>query len=439
MSITPHIQEPTFAARLWQSLRGKGFAAGVMMLAGGTALAHVITVIASPILTRLYSPEDFGVLAVFVALFAPLLAVASGRYEQAIPLPREEREAADLLALSVIVAALASLLAAGCLWLAGAPLARLLGVPGLDAYLWLLPPAVLGGAVYAALGTWTMRRKAYRRVAATRFSQSLLRAAAQCLLGWWNWHPWGLLAGEALGQMGGSATLAAASWREDAAALRGVSWSGMGRAAVEHARFPLVTVPTTLLSTMGFMLPCLLLPPLFGAAPAGLFLMSMRLAGWPAGWIGAAVSQVLYNEAAHDGEDAVRTRRRFWRITLHLSIPAVAGAILMLAAPLWAEWLLGANWREAGWVLAALSPVLVGRLIVSPLIPLYNVYGRQHVHLAIEVVRGVLVIGTLVGGAVAGWGLVPTVAAFSLAMMALHAAHWWILWRLLARLTGPVK
>ena len=40
------------------------FARGVSVLVGGTAGAQLLTILAAPLLTRLYGPEDFGLVAV---------------------------------------------------------------------------------------------------------------------------------------------------------------------------------------------------------------------------------------------------------------------------------------------------------------------------------------------------------------------------------------
>src|SRR5690606_42020419 len=55
------------------------FARGVSVLVGGTAGAQMILVLAAPLLTRLYSPEDFGVLAVYVGLLAIAAVVSRDR------------------------------------------------------------------------------------------------------------------------------------------------------------------------------------------------------------------------------------------------------------------------------------------------------------------------------------------------------------------------
>jgi len=102
------------------------FARGVSVLVGGTAGAQVLTVLAAPLLTRLYSPEDFGLLAVSASLLALIGVISSLRYELAIPLPE-----ANVAALSLILVGLRALLTGVLVWQLGAAIADLLGVPAL--------------------------------------------------------------------------------------------------------------------------------------------------------------------------------------------------------------------------------------------------------------------------------------------------------------------
>ena len=79
------------------------FARSVSFLAGGTAAGQAITVLAAPLLTRLYSPEDFGLLAVYTSLLMTIGVIASLRYQLAIPLPKSDEEAAHVVVLSLFI------------------------------------------------------------------------------------------------------------------------------------------------------------------------------------------------------------------------------------------------------------------------------------------------------------------------------------------------
>lgn len=73
------------------------FASDVLKLVGGTAIAQDLSVLSSPLLTRLYGPEAFGIIAIFTAITGIISVMACLRYEQAIMLPKRDEEAANFL------------------------------------------------------------------------------------------------------------------------------------------------------------------------------------------------------------------------------------------------------------------------------------------------------------------------------------------------------
>src|SRR5271170_6511034 len=79
-----------------------GFARSVSILAGGTAVAQALAIAASPVLTRLYKPSDFGELQIFISLMGLALVAASGRYEVALLLPEDEQSSIDILGLAIL-------------------------------------------------------------------------------------------------------------------------------------------------------------------------------------------------------------------------------------------------------------------------------------------------------------------------------------------------
>ena len=76
------------------------FFRSVIVVASGTAMAQLITMAFSPVITRLYGPEAFGVLGTFVAFTHILSPLAGLTYPAAIVLPKEDSEAECLVRLS---------------------------------------------------------------------------------------------------------------------------------------------------------------------------------------------------------------------------------------------------------------------------------------------------------------------------------------------------
>ena len=148
--------EPTVRPALarplrWLSTPSGGFARHVMTLASGTAIAQLLLVLATPILTRLYTPADYGTLAVYASTLTVLLVLASLRYESAVPLPEDEDVAGSVLAIALLVLAGMVMLVSVLVWLAGDAFVARANAQRLRPYLWLLPVGLLGAGAYQAL------------------------------------------------------------------------------------------------------------------------------------------------------------------------------------------------------------------------------------------------------------------------------------------------
>jgi O-antigen/teichoic acid export membrane protein len=403
------------------------FAGRVTVLTSSTALAQLVTFLVAPLLTRLYSPSDFGSLAVFAGLLGPLLVLATWRYEQAIVLPKEDATAANVVALVLAIAAGMSSLVAFVTWTWQAEIAVVFRVPQLAGYVWLLPLSLFGSALYAAFSYWTLRKRRFGRIGVTRVGQGIARAAAQCVMGMFQIRPLGLVLGDALGHASGGGSLAWSAWRNDGAAFRHISPAAMRQAAWLHKRFPLLAVPSALLSAVATSLPCMILPIMFGPVQAGFFLVSQRIADWPVNLLGISVGQVYYSDMAAHPDDLPRNYRRFRRLSMHLALGGMVSSVFLLTAPYWAGLAFGSQWLEAGWLMAAMTPMLVGRLVLSPLSQSFYVYSKQHLLLAIDVVRLVVLTIVFVLSASAGFGLRLTVLLYSLTMFALYVLYWFVI------------
>src|SRR5262249_23603925 len=141
--------------------------------------SQALSVAASPVLTRLFSPRDYGILAVFSSVMAVLTIVSGGRYEVTIPLPRHDRDALNLLGLCLLVNTLATLGTTALVIGFGNRLAQWTNLPELTAYLWMLPVAVFGAGLYQTLYYWTLRKKNFSALNRTRIAQSIGESAIQ--------------------------------------------------------------------------------------------------------------------------------------------------------------------------------------------------------------------------------------------------------------------
>jgi O-antigen/teichoic acid export membrane protein len=144
-------------------------------------------------------------------------------------------------------------------------------------------------------------------------------------------------------------------------------------------------------------------------------------------FIGNSVSQVFYGDLASHKDDYRRSLHRFKRLSGVLAILGLTGSTVLLTAPWWAGTLFGQSWEQAGWIMAAIVPMLVGRLVASSLGYAYYVYSKQHLLFIVDCARLGVIVATFTVSTVAGFGFPVTVFLFSLSMACLYSVYWLVI------------
>ncbi|WP_094559813.1 lipopolysaccharide biosynthesis protein [Synechococcus sp. 8F6] len=340
------------------------FSRNVLKLAGGTSGSQVITVAAAPILTRLYGPESFGVLATFVSILSLLNEVSSLRYELAIAVPEDDDEAIALVWLCFLLVAISTALTALGVVLLRDQLVSWLQQPALKTLLWLLPVGVFFTGVYQPLSYWAIRCKQFGLLAQTKFRQSIFGLAtylAAAPLG-----TIGLLLGQIVSQSAGFVAM----FRESETILllnRRSAPFLLLKTLHRYSHFGIYTSTAGLINMIGSQVPNLMFASAFGAAQLGQLALAQRLLLLPAGLIGGSVGQVFLSQAAD--RSRVGTLSSFVRqaskklMFFGLIIALIASLIVAPMMPL----LFGYEWSPTRWIIPLLCPLFLGQLIVSPL------------------------------------------------------------------------
>lgn len=354
---------------------GSPFARNVLTLMGGTALAQAIPLLASPLLARLYAPEQFGALAILLAVANPMSLLVCGRYEQTVVLPREDEKATALARLGMVLAVAVSLVLGAVLWAFHPVWSAWLGGEAARVPLLLSPALFLLMGLFQPMNNWLIRKEAFRAMGLNKLVQTSTITAVSLLLG--------VLAarhGLLLGYIAGwAAYVVIGAWQGHYAGLRygPLLLPELRRAAKEYAHFPLYNAVPAVLNTATLSVPVFLLAKAFDGEVTGQFNLCRQTILVPVTFLASSYMQVYMQRASGTVNDA-RPVLPGLLSGLRLLGLAAAGlvAVLVVAGPWLFGLVFGEAWTTAGAYARILALPIALQLLVVPFTPLLPALGR---------------------------------------------------------------
>lgn len=367
-------------------------------LLSANVVAQVIGLIVYPILTRIYSPEDFGLLNLFLSIGNVLVVLSLADYYYAIVLPKQEKDATALAHVSLLLLIQTVILVTLSVVFAG-PISMLFKSPELVTYYWLMPIYVLVMGAWNILNYWYIRKKSFGRISGYQMSLSLLSAGGKIGLGRVGILQGGMIYSIVLAPLISLLSSMALSFRKTLRPLLYWSWNDVRNQAKEYRNFPLFVLPRSFINVLAGQLPVLLLTPFFGAKCVGLLSMAILLGYTPIGTISRAIYQVLYQNTTERVHQQLPIGNVFWRFVGYGSIviiPIFVGIGIFL--PDITAWLLGEEWRVAGEYIRWMLPWLYVSLLTGSTCYLSDVFMKQKIGLFFEILLAVCrVVGLSIG------------------------------------------
>ena len=365
---------------------------GIFIIASGTVIGQLITVVTMPILTRLYSPADYGVLGLFSSSLT-ILGMAGGfSYEFALPLPKKDGDAANLFTVFLLILSLTSLCFLIIIFLFGNIVLSFFHLDVLEPYAVLLIFGFFGGSLYTGLTYWVTRRRDYARITKTKIYQGFGGSFSKIILGIFAVGPIGLLIGAVLSQMMGIGTLVRYMVKRDRGLFKAISPSRMAEMARQYVQFPLFSCPSMIINTLGLQLPVFMIAAIYGLKTVGMFTMAYAVLVLTSSLVSSSMSQVYYAEVSHMLRENSREIKKLFISTtkklLFIGIPLII--IPSLLAPFFFPIIFGESWNEAGFFCLPLAIMALSNFVVSPT-SILSAYGFNHWSLMWDISRTFLI------------------------------------------------
>lgn len=334
------------------------------ILISGTIIAQLIPIILSPILTRQYSPEDFGLFANFMAIVSIMTPLSTGKYDAAIILTHSNKEAHQTLVSTSIIIFLSSF----SLFILTYVL--IISTPNIEiiqknkSWISLLAIGVIAAALYQTIIQISAKKKQYSEIARSKVIQGALSTLIPITLFiLYESFLW-LIAGTIIG------TLTAILMLFQKRSFQPISISTFKKTLKKYKNHPKHLLPTDLLNNSSKQGIFFLITILFSPHMAGIYFMTQRIVMTPASLISNSIGQVFYQTFSDilltqkKRKEARRLLLKTWLILAVLGLPVFS--ILYIYGPQLFSYIFGDNWAKSGELASILSIYFYASFISSP-------------------------------------------------------------------------
>jgi len=368
----------------------------------GSVLAQALTLAAIPVLSRLYGPDDFGVFGLFTALLSIIGVAACLRYALAIPLPKTNRQAAQVLACGAVALACVSAVVLLVVIMARGMVAAALDAPKLETLLWLLPLSVLGYGVYELSNYWATRNGRFKALAASHVTRAATVTGTQMAAAAAPGGAFGLVIGQLAGQWVTNLVLAWHVLHKDRGVIAsGFRWERICTQARRYRTFAFHGAPQAVLNSVSQTIPVIMLGWFFSPAIVGLYIMAQRVVSAPMILISQSLRQVLlphFSRRRHAGHSLRPVLLRYTTVLAVLGMPALL--VLLFFGDNVFSVVLGQEWEESGRYAGWLALWLWAEMLSPPATIALTVLERPRVQMIYE---AILLIARIMALTTAAW------------------------------------
>lgn len=382
-----------FILILREKLNSNTLFQNIAIVASGNISAKLIVILSTPIITRLYTPEDYGVFSIFLSITGIAGALATLRYSVTIPIAKGENLADNLLKLCFIITFSLTLLWVIGILLFGTYFTEIFSAESLNPFLWFIPIIFLGQGIYEALNNWAVRDKKFKLITRTKISQGVSSSVTKIGLGTLGFIPLGLFIGQTAQVFAGIRSLISKLINVKPTFFKSFSWEEIKFAAKRYKKFPLVQSWSQVLLAIGGQLPVLLIGALYDAKVVGVFALAMGMINMPMDLIGQSVAQVFYAEISKYGKN---NPQKIYELSVLICkklflVSLIPVAVLITLGPWLFSTIFGHEWHDAGLYARYFAIVVLTRFISSPLTNIFNVFEKQGLQLFLNILRVMIV------------------------------------------------
>lgn len=353
----------------------------LVILTSGTFIAQLIPIALYPIVSRLFSPEQFGSLSVMTQITNILSIIAPGGYLYAIFVCKKKKTALNLLFFSIVLSTAVLFIFTLLLLFGRYHLSKLLSEPLLIHFFYI--PAIMAFCIiiFQSYNEWCVRNKQFKQLSINKSLNSGFISCSELSIGIANPNLFnnGLVIGDVIGRILSALSCLISIFGKEHHLVKFLNIREFRKVACEFSRFPQYIMPAKLVNTVARSIPVFFISAAFTKEQLGFFSMANMILVIPVSVISIAVSDgfrqrayISYTKNGSCKDILIRTIKPLTIISL------VGFSVLFLIAPNLFEIVLGNNWTEAGVYARFLIPIVLIEFVSEVVKPVFIIANKQH-------------------------------------------------------------
>ena len=366
-------------------LKNNEFWSNVVTLSSGTAVAQIIGLLITPVLTRIYTPEEFGAYGFYFSLLMIMSVIICLRYEMAIILPKDDAERINIIALCCLIALSITLISCFVIVVWGDKISSFINKKGFEIQLYWLPLSVLLVGVFQCVNFWANKKKKYTQLSISRICRSVAFSGFGVIFEFSIFKKSGLILADIASQFITLVYLLSRVWSEVKANFSKIHWTKIVDVSKRYKNFPKYHVTSGLLEKASGNSPIILLAFLFTSVEAGLFAFAMKIISAPVALIATAIGDVFREKASVSYAEHGHCRNIFLDTLTKLIVIATPSFIIgFIAIYYFFVPIFGSEWADAGKYSQIMCVMFFFQFIASPLSSMFVIAEKQYVDMVIH-------------------------------------------------------
>lgn len=359
-----------------------------LVLIGGSAAAQIVTVCASPVLSRIYSPDVIGYVSTYVGIAMLVASLCTFSYHYAIVLPKNEDIVATLIFLSVGLSFLFIILLSVFVWY--------VDISNSNFLIYLFPFFTLIMALRDTFQQVFIRKQKYSYLSRVNMAQSIVVNSAKIMFGLVISNVFSLIFATLISSLFGLVMFLPIHCREYFTNYK-FQINKVMSAAWEYKDFCLYRTPELLMTGLTQSVPLLVISFFYGIEYAGYYGMARSVLALPTLMIGRSMSDLLYptfSRIYNDGGDLYSSVFKYTVVMVVLGV--LFFGFLIMFGPRVFSIIFGMQWEYAGLYSQWLSLMLLGSFVSVPVITVIPVISMQKDLLKFSLITKISSMGILV-------------------------------------------